>query len=532
MSGNEQDLGLDLDLHFLPAWAQQPAGFSKFADHEGERSDPRRDRGPGPRRDRDRRERPSGEGKGRPPGPRHERGPRPAPRPNLPPRPQAPPLPNVRVNFLPDERGVESLARQIRISGRAYPLFEIAFMILRKPERHNVRFETVKKPEGPAEFLYLCALDDTLWPSEAEAVQHVLDRHFSTFYQTDKTPADPPKGTYTFVAQCGMSGTVLGPPNYHDYQNKLRKLHAERFSRIPFDVFKSRVKIVKDEATVKKWIEDQSWKIDYLCLNVPDTVKLGTREEVDTHFRETHLANVVKPVEAHTLTGVASRALASSRLQGQLRYAWEEQMRFPLQVVNVLSRQFASQGLHFFKVNRTVTHVSVARPKYLDLDATPVSEGIRRIVEFIKTHPRCSRRDLIAAWTPPAPPVPSPAPEAEPAAVEPPPEVAAMSADLHWLIHEGHVIEFADGRLELAKPQPPRPARPQPAPAAASAAAAPPQTTAGESLPAETEVTEDEPKEVTSLEEPGVIEGQPVPDQISPSDDSGETDHLRTEVPS
>ena len=97
---------------------------------------------------------------------------------------------------------------------------------------------------------------------------HVLKNHFATFYQTDRTPCDPPKGVYTFVAQCGMSGVILGPPNYHDYQNQLRKLHAERFSRMPFDVFKARVKIVKDEAVVNKWIEEQSSKIEFTCLNV------------------------------------------------------------------------------------------------------------------------------------------------------------------------------------------------------------------------------------------------------------------------
>ena len=83
--------------------------------------------------------------------------------------------------------------------------------------------------------LFLCALDDSLWLSEDEAVAHVLEKHFATFYQTERTPTDPPKGTYTFVAQCGMSGAILGPPNYHDYQNQLRKLHAERYSRMPFE---------------------------------------------------------------------------------------------------------------------------------------------------------------------------------------------------------------------------------------------------------------------------------------------------------
>jgi hypothetical protein len=46
---------------------------------------------------------------------------------------------------------------------------------------------------------------------------------------------------------------------------------------------------------------------------------------------------------------------------------------------------------------------------------------------------------------------------------------------LHWLIHQGHVIEFANGILETAKKPLPKP-EPKPAakPAAPPAAAAPP----------------------------------------------------------
>lgn len=161
-------------------------------------------------------------------------------------------MPELNVAFRPEEKGVDSLTRQIKMTGRAYPLFQIAQMILEKPERHQVVFSIVKKPDGqPAQPLFSCALDDTLWLSEADAVAHVLDKHFATFYQPERTAIDAPRGTYTFVAQCGLSGVVLGPPNYHDYQNQLRKLHTQRFARMPFEDFKARVKIVRDEAVVK-----------------------------------------------------------------------------------------------------------------------------------------------------------------------------------------------------------------------------------------------------------------------------------------
>ena len=114
-------------------------------------------------------------------------------------------------------------------------MFEIAQLILNKPERQLVKIDTKKKDGEVVQPLFLCALDDTLWLCEEEAVTHVLKKHFDTFYRPNAPPTEPPKGIYTFVAQCGMSGVILGPPNYHDYQNQLRKLHAERFSRMPFE---------------------------------------------------------------------------------------------------------------------------------------------------------------------------------------------------------------------------------------------------------------------------------------------------------
>ncbi len=505
MSSTPPESEFDLEKLFLPAWAQSSPAVNKYAsfagddrpprehgDRPGGRRPPRRDfgqQGARPRggggRPQDRQSRPGGPRQG---GPRE--------RYDAPVQREAPaPLPQLSVSILPDEKGIESLARQIRMTGRAYPLFDIAHLILQKPERQQIRFDVIKKPDGqPVQPLFLCALDDTLWLSEDEAVNHLLNRHFNTFYQTERIATDPPRGTYTFVGQCGMSGVILGPPNHHDYQNQLRKLHTERFARMPFEAFKSRVKIVKDEAVVKKWIEDQSFKTEFTCLNVPEALKLPSREEVEKHFRQVHLGNIVKPVETHTLSGPAARQLRSPELQRLLRITWEDQRRFPLKVATTLSQQFGGHGLQFFKVNRTVTHVSVARPHFLDLEATPVSEGVKRIVDFINTHPKCTRRKLIETLAPTAaaaaPAVPADAAAPAPVA-EASPEQTALSSDLHWLIHEGHVIEFATtGFLETAKKPLPRPPKPEKKSEAAAVAGEPsvPSTETvapvGESLPA------------------------------------------------
>jgi len=470
-------MDLDLENLFQPAWAQEKPEtnrYEKFAGEPAERGDRRRE---------GRRGGPRGESFGERRGPRPPRsGPkfgdrkkgfdrRDDRRPGLrdePREPSAPP-PEITVVFLPDEKGVESLARQIKMTGRAYPLFQIAQLVLQKAERYTVRLAVKKKPDGAvAQPLFVCALDDTPWLSEDEAVAHVLKNHFATFYQAERTATEPPKGTYTFVAQCGLSGMILGPPNHHDYQNRLRKLHAERFARMPFDVFKARVKIVKDEEVVKKWVEEQSFKTEYVVLNVPEPLKLPDLDEVEKHFRATHKETIIKPVETQLIAGAPSRNLRNRELQRLVRAEWEQQRHFPLQLATELSRQFATHGLQFFKVNKTVTHVSVARPQFLDLETTPVSESIKRIIAHINAHPKCTRRQLVETLAPSPPPaaVIEVKPEGPAAtAAEPTPEQNAIIADLHWLVHQGHVIEFADGRLETAKKPAPRPPKPERKPA-------------------------------------------------------------------
>ncbi len=488
---NVSDLDLNLDNLFQPAWAQGKAEsnkFEKFTGNEGVKPERRFSDKPGERR-APRRDGPSGgggerRGGGAPRGGgakfgggdrkggfrggndrRDERRERPEP---------PAPLPELNVAFVPEEKGVEQLARQIKVTGRAYPLFQIALLILDKAERYSVQLTAKKKDGAVLQNIFVCALDDSPWTSEDEAVSHVLKNHFATFYQAERIQTEPPKGVYTFVAQCGMSGAILGPPNNHDYQNQLRKLHTEKFSRMPFEMFKARVKIVKDEAVVKKWIEEQSFKTEFVCLNVPEPLKLASMEEVEKHFRATHKDAIIKPVESHKVAGLASRTLRCAGLQRLIRQEWEQQKYFPLPIATKLSQQFAHYGLQFFKVNKTVTHVSVARPQYLDIETNPVSDGIRRIVEFINATPKCSRKKLVEALAPtpknvatiavPAPTTEGeaaakPAESAKPAAPEPTAEQTAVMVDLHWLIHQGAVLEFADGRMETAKKPAPKPVK-------------------------------------------------------------------------
>ncbi len=522
---------LDLDLEFLPAWAQKPNDAKPYANYAGEEKPRSRGRGDWgdrpPRRRDDNRGRDfkgrdakggGGRDRNRDGDRRDDRRPKFQKRDGKRPfdkrkdfrRSEAPQRPSLDLDVAiqPEKHGVESLARQIKHTGRAYPLFDIARLILAKPERYLVILKTKKKEDGSvAQPLFFCQVDETVWLSEDQAVDHVLSRHFDTFYKTDKTEIDPPKGTYTFVAQCGMSDQILGPPNYHGYQDKLRALHADRFSRLPFDVFKSRVKIVHDEEVVKQWLDDQSWKTEYIAINLPEEARLESREAVREHFCQHHLSNLIAGVDDVALKASVFGKKTPPRMQNLIRYELDDQRRFPLKVVNVLSQEFSSHGLQFFKRKKSVTHVSVSRPHHLNLEQTPVSDSIRDIVTFVVENRDCTRRMILDKFAPEpdkqesaeAPPE-GDAPEAEPPLS---PERTAVLSDLHWLVHQGHVVEYANGQMEIApKPQPPQPKKKKPKADKKPKAEVPTATEATADAPAAAETKPAETPEPSTAEPP------------------------------
>ena len=264
-----------------------------------------------------------------------------------------------------------------------------------------------------------------------------------------------------------------------------------------FEAFKAKVKIVQDEEVVNKWLEEQSWTIEYGDKKDPEAKKLHSLEEVEVHFREKNFQDSIECVNSVQVSGDPKKQL-SRPIRDLIRFHVDDQTRFPLQLATELSQQFTRQGLQFFKVNKTVTHVSVSRPHYLNLASTPVSDLVKRIVQFIDESPNCTRNKVLESLAPAPAAAEDPKnddnggsklpsekgegrddtaagessqPVKDVAEVNPQaentgeakvkkspkpesaltPEQAAVTTDLHWLIHQGHVIEFSNGKLETAK---------------------------------------------------------------------------------
>jgi hypothetical protein len=488
----------DFDFQLLPDWVKEPQNKNRYA-HWEEDSRGRHDdfRGHRPRPDRrdDKRHgaKPKGPGD-RKAGPdrrdgaprRHDgsrldrgqdRGRDRSARPSAPkpqPQPQAPPV-QLDIKFVPEEAIVEALIRQIKNSTRAYPLFGLARMFLDRPERHRVTVHVAT--EGGPQFFQL-GPEGAISFDRANLERSAFEMAGSDFYTEETTVGEPPKGNFSNVARCRLTGTLLGPTNYHGYQPALRKLYEERFSRrMSFGEFQREIEIVTAPDAIEAW-KDAARSVT-TWTSKSDGQVFRSRADAELHFRQHHLPTLVRAVATTQLSGPASRDLHDRRIANQIRQAWEKERSYPSAMVNQLRPHLLDAGLHIFKHRKRMLYVStirLARPRPDEAFAAPLVA----ILQTIEATPHCTRKEIAAKLAPGEPDSP---------------ERTTLVANLHWLIESGHVIEFHDGTLDLPLP-------PAAAPAAQPAAGPAAEAAASESPSPETPTAETANPEPSLSEDP------------------------------
>ncbi|HEY5621432.1 MAG TPA: hypothetical protein VIR77_02420 [Pontiella sp.] len=404
-----------LDLNFVPQWARKPPGESHYQKDYAEERPRRRDDRRTPRRDDRRTDRPS--------RPRPQRSDRPA-------AVQHEPLKElpVAVSFLPEQKRLASLVRQIHHSRRAYPLMELANLLIHDPEGYLVKIEV---NSDAADFsLYQCRQCKAVTSSEEMMVQHLMSAHLNDFYEKEETESEPPAGNFPGIARCRKSGILLGPPNHHSYTEKVTEVHQTRFAHLPLEEYKRSIEIVKDEALVEQWKEESRKKTVYRLKADPEA------EPVDLKKAELDFSKEIPGLYESTLRAVVparvAQALEDRNLVHAIRQVWGKESRFALTMSFAMRAAFRHMHLYLFKAGRVnfVTHIkpNPIRPE----DTIP---DIAEVLSFLKEHPGSSRQHLLEVLHPSLDPKSG--------------EAKAALKPLRWLIDRGHIIEFFNGTLSV-----------------------------------------------------------------------------------
>ncbi|HVZ62980.1 MAG TPA: hypothetical protein VG936_00215 [Lacunisphaera sp.] len=422
----------------------------------------------------------------------------------------------------------------------------------RAPEGAEAANESAPAAPAPAAEkpapLYMSLPDHLPFDTEDAAIQHVLSNNLGAFFDMQEIEVEAPKGNFPIINKCGITGELLGPPNHHRYQQILQQHHATRLSRMSFDRFRENIVSVREPEVIAQWQEKMkkatryTWKPPVAKSSTtppvpasetapavepkpatdtapaaeatppaaaPESISFDTLEDARVYLLANARDRVVRAVESVRFHGKLIEKLPPGEIRRAIEGHVERQRRFPLDTANALRGRLRREGFTIFKKgSRGVSYVCAVKRRFR-VPGQAFSETISKLIDFIEKNPMVHVKDLpknflgidLAAALA-ATPLPEGTPQSQAPFLALGPEqserLRKMSNDLRWLVMEGYVTEFSDGKLFAPPPMAPQAAKkaesgeeehdpvdfPEaPAPAAPEATATPPAESAPAAAP-------------------------------------------------
>jgi hypothetical protein len=499
-----QEGGLDLNalsqLDFGPNWATgrksaPPSNKGKsFSGDRGQRPSPAKGKGGRPDR-REGRGRPPFKGSSeRPADSRHRGdGPRRSDLRHVPAKPpQADFKPIVEVNFYPQDEAFDALVARLRTNHRTYELFELVRLILAKPERMVVAVAALPETKGSENrnHLFYSVPDNLPFLDEEAAVEHVMAHFMDRFFAVETIEVEPPKGNFVVIQRCGVTGELLGPPNYHRYAGFVQEHFSKCIHGMSFERFQSKIETVKDPEAVTAWIDKMKQGFRYAeilpeqksaeestaevadgdvaepATDVAKAVILEDHDAVKRYLLTHRKAEIVGSAEWVRMDGKALESLPAGPLKRSIETVYENQKRFPLETANNVRGRLRRENFTIYKRgSKGASMVCAVKRKFRD-PRTVFSDSLIQLIGFIEEHPMVHAHDLperFLGLEPMKIPVPvakdidedehAVAKTSEPTLKpEDAQRLLELSRDLKWLVSEGYVSEYGDGRLYVHPP--------------------------------------------------------------------------------
>ncbi len=454
--------------------------------------------------------------------------------------------PYYTVTFYPEDTSFNTLVQTIRKSCRTIELFEIARTVVAKPERfvvvlaHKVAGPSAESAgaapaaapgaepavRAPKPVFHLSVPDGMPFESDDAAVAHVLSKHLDKFFDTAEVEVEAPKGNFQVINRCGITGELLGPPNYHRYNQIVQQHYAAKIAgRMSLEAYRSRIETVRDPEIVNQWLAKMkkttryTWKFGVkqapaaaaaaapvapapeaaapaesapaaapvegaeqaaapapAAPAAPVVPAFDTLEDARIYLLSQARDKVVRTAETARFHGKIGEQLPPGEIRRAIEGALDRQRRFPLDTANALRGRLRREHFTIFKKgSKGVSYVCAVKRKFR-VPGQTFSDTIGALIAYIEANPMIRASELptkflgiqmavpqrpaelapteqVAADSAAKPAVAPEAPRPDAAlSVEERAKVSRMQGDLLWLVREGYVTEFIDGRLFAPPP--------------------------------------------------------------------------------
>jgi hypothetical protein len=350
----------------------------------------------------------------------------------------------LQVRFLPEQNQLVGLIRQVTTAKRAYPLIDLARLLLGKEGCCFVKLQVEDGAEDTC--IYQCKTCQTISLSEDELVSHVVSSHFEDSFEMEEREGEAATGAFVCVARCGLSGRLLGPPNHHSYNDTVKQIHTSLYPNMSVEDYKRRIEMSHEADDVERWRTESSAVRVYRRKEEADAEWLSWGEAY-TMMRDAVAPASVQRMRRVSLPEATAKSVTDASIKRAIREEWRREEHFPIQLSFALRAAFRHKHMHIFKAGdgKGVNFVTTIEPKAIAADHTV--PAIRDMLTFVEANPGCAREQMLEALhegcTPDSP------------------EAGEMLKTLHWLVEKGHLVEFYNGTFKVPMAPPVAGDRPQ-----------------------------------------------------------------------
>jgi hypothetical protein len=420
------DLG---QFDFTPDWAKKDAGVvvgRTSAGREGgdarQRRDDRRTAAGG----FSSRQGPSGAGRDDRRGGFARRGPG-AARPQF--REREAPL-DAEIKILPETKALGTVMRKLQQGFLAYKLKDLAYFFLDNPSSVLMKVSPRRSDDARREQVtfHQCKACGFTASDAASLEAHIVAAHIGDYYDVREVECEPPKGNFTCVAKCGLSGVLLGPPNIHGFNSTVREMIRTKYPSMSEAEYRSRIVMLREPEAIEEWRKGATKKTVFVPKGAGDDAPELAREQAEAEFRRTALPSMVDEPKTLMITADAAIKSPCAPLRRAAQDALEAERRNPFAMMFALRGAFHHRKMHFFRANDPRGQEFVTGAELREFDAAHAIPELAAVAKFIEENP-CSSKAEIAKT----------------------PEEEKLLA---WLVSTGHVVAFTNGVYSAVEKHP------------------------------------------------------------------------------
>lgn len=428
--------------------------------------------------------------------------------------------PVLDVQFYPEDNPFQALIKAMSQSLKTYELFNIAKLLIENPKLFVAVIQPFSKEGEASKLMYRSLPEHVPFFSEDDAIAYSLTHHLDHFFEVEEKEGEAPSGTFSFVHKCKKTGELIGPTNFHLYNQLLQEHHANHFPDKPLDYVQSLLETVKEEEAIAQWIEKMKIKRTYKLKLSKESVPTPEPFESLEYAKRFLLANfkdeVVRSGKSVRISARTFEALPEGDIKKSILAELEYQKKFPLRVANNLRGRLRRENFHLYKKGAEgVSYLCWVKRKFRT-ESDEFAPEIEKLLLFIESSEKLFVKELPEKYLgfdqetiarleklsrPAKPEDTEPAPEKSPEDQALLKTFAEMMRNLRWLLSEGYITEYENGELFARSPLPPQktesaePSSTEETPAPESKASSTTEAAATTSLPADApEETNEEEK--------------------------------------